>query len=160
MASVAALWILAASLAGVVLVRRRREAGTVVRFLRSQGPVLLVRVPLAIVAAGFAAQLLPPGALEAALGAETGFVGVVAATFAGALMPGGPAIAFPFVVVLADGGAGDPQLAALVTAWSVFAVHRVLAFELPMLGRRFVVVRVAASLPLPLLVGSAALALS
>ena len=42
---------------------------------------------------------------------------------------------------------------ALLTAWSVYAVHRVLAFELPMMGLRFVLFRIAISLALPFVAG-------
>lgn len=51
---------------------------------------------------------------------------------------------------------GFAPLVALMTAWSVLAVHRVLSFELPLMGPRFVSMRLLASLPLPLIAGALA----
>jgi len=38
----------------------------------------------------------------------------------GGMIPGGPMISFPLVVVLDEAGAGLVQLITLLTAWSVF----------------------------------------
>jgi hypothetical protein len=42
---------------------------------------------------------------------------------------------------------------ALLTAWSVFAFNRILAFEIPLMGPRFVGLRILSSLGLPPLAG-------
>ena len=54
-------------------------------------------------------------------------------------------------------GAGAPQVMAYVTAWALFAVQRFFLWELPIMPHRFVWIRAAASLPLPLLVAGAAI---
>ena len=46
-------------------------------------------------------------------------------------------------------GAGTPQLVAFLTAWSVFAMHRHLMWEIPLLGAGFAAKRLTASLVLP-----------
>jgi hypothetical protein len=51
------------------------------------------------------------------------------------------------------GPSGLPQLVAFLTAWSVFAFHRVLIYEATLMGWRFVALRLTASLVLPLLAG-------
>jgi hypothetical protein len=56
-------------------------------------------------------------------------------------MPGGPIIAFPIVVALAKAGAGFPALVTFLTAWSILGLQRVFAFELPMMGPKFVLNR-------------------
>ena len=38
-------------------------------------------------------------------------------------------------------GAGAPQMVALITAWAILGVHRVLTWELPVMGPRFAVIR-------------------
>ena len=43
-----------------------------------------------------------------------------------------------------------------MTAWSVLAIHRTLSFELPLMGSRFVLLRLLVSLPLPLIAGALA----
>ncbi len=143
--------------AGTLLHRRDPHAvrPAVRRALADAGRVGL-RLPFALLFATFAAALLPEAWVLATLGAESGIAGLAVATVGGALLPGGPFVAFPLAIGLAERGAGVPQLVALVTAWSVLGVNRIVAFELPVLGARFVVLRVLASSPLPLLAGLAA----
>jgi uncharacterized membrane protein YraQ (UPF0718 family) len=74
-------------------------------------------------------------------------------------VPSGPIVSFPLVVVLWKAGAGLPQLVAFLTAWSVFAFHRVLIYESTLMGWRFVALRLVASLVLPVLAGVLALGL-
>jgi hypothetical protein len=62
-------------------------------------------------------------------------------------------VAFPLAVVLFEAGVGYPQMIALITAWSVLAIHRVMVFELPLMGGGFVWRRLLISLPLPILAG-------
>ncbi|MBW2393270.1 MAG: hypothetical protein JRG95_03295 [Deltaproteobacteria bacterium] len=42
---------------------------------------------------------------------------------------------------------------AFLTAWSLLAVHRLVAWEVPILGARFAIVRYGVSLALPVLAG-------
>jgi hypothetical protein len=75
-------------------------------------------------------------------------------------VPGGPILSFPIVVVLYKAGAGVPQLIAFLTAWSVFAFHRIMIYEVNLMGWRFTAVRLVSSLVLPPLAGLGAMALS
>ncbi len=114
---------------------------------------LMIRLPLALVAAGFIAQLLPQEKVVEWLGADSGMGGIVIAGLLGSILPGGPMVSFPLAVALFEAGAGDPQMVALLTGWSVLAIHRILAFELSMIGASFVVRRLVVSLPLPIIAG-------
>ncbi|MFW6350303.1 MAG: hypothetical protein ACOC3U_08035 [Thiohalospira sp.] len=117
---------------------------------------LLVRVPLAVVAASLAAPLVPAGPVSAWLGPESGLTGIAIASLFGGVLPGGPVVAFPLVIVLEGAGAGRAQLVALITGWSVLAIHRLLIFEAPLLGWPLTLRRLAASLPLPFIAGMVA----
>jgi len=55
--------------------------------------------------------------------------------------------------VLLNAGAGIPQLIALIAAWNIFALHRTLPMELPLMGRYFVVLRLLSSLFIPVTAG-------
>ncbi|MBW2242285.1 MAG: hypothetical protein JRH01_09880 [Deltaproteobacteria bacterium] len=44
-------------------------------------------------------------------------------------------------------------MVAFLTAWSLLAVHRLVAWEVPILGARFAIVRYGVSLALPVLAG-------
>ncbi|MCG6877266.1 MAG: permease [Betaproteobacteria bacterium] len=117
---------------------------------------LAIRLPLALLAASFLTQILPRDIVGAAIGPDSGVLGILAATAAGSILPGGPFIAFPLAVSFYDAGAGLPQLVALITSWSTLGVIRIVAFEWPMLGPRFVALRVGVTLMLPPLAGAIA----
>ena len=69
------------------------------------------------------------------------------------LIPGGPYASFPLVLTFLKAGAGPAQMVALITSWAVLAFHRVVMWEVPVLGARFALIRTLASVGLPLLAG-------
>ena len=75
------------------------------------------------------------------------------ATLAGAVTPGGPFVAFPLVASLWKAGTGVGPLIAYLSAWSLLGLHRILIYELPILGPRFVLVRVITIGLVPILAG-------
>jgi hypothetical protein len=79
--------------------------------------------------------------------------GIMIAMLAGWCLPAPPVIFFPIIAVLLKAGAGYPQMTALIVAWNVFALHRTLPMELPLMGRYFVSLRLMSSLALPPLAG-------
>jgi uncharacterized membrane protein YraQ (UPF0718 family) len=149
----ALLWGLVGVLAVIAFVRpgeAHRQAG---RLAYGQLIRVLPRIIPALLTAGFLAQIVPEDAIAAWLGADSGLAGILVATLIGGFVPGGPVITFPIALVLYRSGVGTPQLVAFLTAWSVFAMHRVLAYEWPLLGWPFSVTRLAVSLPLPIAAG-------
>jgi len=112
-------------------------------------PIFAVALPMATLLA----ELIPADAAAAWVGPESGISGIMVASVAGGLMPGGPFVAFPLVLAFAKAGAGVPQMAALITGWSIFALHRILTWEYPVLGWRFVALRLLAASPLPVATG-------
>lgn len=154
-ASAIIVWVLVTILL-VIAVRRSREtvrqAGGIAL---NQGRVLVLRMPLAILFGGFLVEIVPPELMQSALGPEAGLQGILIASVAGGLLPGGPFVSFPIAVAFAKAGAGAPQLMALITGWTIWAIHRTLNFELPMMGPRFVALRIAVSFLFPPFVGIA-----
>ena len=120
---------------------------------------LVIRLPLALLAASFLSQILPRAIVGGAIGPDSGVLGLFLATAVGSILPGGPFVAFPLAVSFYDAGAGLPQLVALLTSWSTIGVIRIVAFEWPMLGPRFVALRVGVTLLLPALAGAIAAAI-
>lgn len=110
---------------------------------------IMPRIAVAIAAAGFIGKLVPGEMVGAYIGPESGVSGVLLATAVGAITPAGPIVSFPLIAVLMKAGAGFPQVVAFLTAWSVFALHRVMIYEIPMMGWRFSAVRLTASAILP-----------
>ncbi|MGH8222240.1 MAG: hypothetical protein ACREQZ_04630 [Woeseiaceae bacterium] len=151
------IYLLAATLAAVVLSRRDDKARA--GFLRAaeQIVILLPRMVLALIAAGFMVILIPTDLIGRYLGEEAGLTGILIGSVAGLLVPSGGLTAFALAAAFANKGAATPALIAFLTGWSVFALHRIFIFEIPLLGARFTRMRVVSVLLLPPLAGGLAL---
>ncbi|MQM40180.1 hypothetical protein KBTX_04226 [wastewater metagenome] len=148
--------------AGTAVWWTRGDAAVRAAFGHAAGLLLMV-LPLvlfAVMLAAYIQQMLPMGLAERWLGAGSGVRGLLLATLAGAVTPGGPFSAFPLVVGLRGVGASLPVCVAYLTAWSVLGLQRVLVWEIPFFGAHFAAVRLLVSLPLPLIAGAAAMALT
>src|SRR6266699_5925594 len=108
---------------------------------------------LALILAGLMQVLVPQEIVARHFGREGGLRGIVIAAFAGVLTPGGPMVTVPFMVALANSGAAMPPLVAYMTSWSLFGMQRIIAWEAPLMGWRFVLVRVVPSLAFPVIAG-------
>ncbi len=151
------LWCIALVLAGVAWARPGDAHIRGLKLAYAHLVLILPRAIFTLMTAGFIAQIMPKETLAAWLGTGSGLGGIALASLIGAIVPGGATISFPIALVLYKSGVGVPQLIAFLTAWSVFAMHRVLAFELPLVGWGFSLVRLVVSLPLPFAAGFLAL---
>jgi len=132
--------------------RALRETGqTITRVL----PLLILALPMA----AFLAELVPADIAAGWLGPDSGLTGLAIASLAGGFIPGGPFVSFPLVLTFIKAGAGGPQMVALITGWAILGFHRVIAWEWPVLGGRFVAIRLVASFALPFLAGLLAMLL-
>ena len=107
----------------------------------------------AVLLGGFAQALLPHSVVRRWLGDRSGFFGLLLATGAGILVPGGPITSFPRVAALVAAGADVGVTVAFVTSWALLGLNRIVVWELPFLGAHFALVRLGATLLLPLLAG-------
>jgi uncharacterized membrane protein YraQ (UPF0718 family) len=87
------------------------------------------------------------------MGEESGWFGLMVATVAGTLTPGGPMAAFPLVLVLASAGADRGALVAYILGWSLNGFQKLLVYEVPLLGPEFAVMRTLITLPMPMVAG-------
>jgi len=108
---------------------------------------------VSFLAAGLAEVLIPREAIAGAMGQESGVRGILLATGAGAITPAGPFVALPIAAVLRTSGAGTGPVVAYLAGWSLLAIHRLVAWEIPILGLRFAILRYLVSLGLPLAAG-------
>ena len=135
---------------------RRKDPAAIMRaarFTADEGSRLAIRIPFSLVAASCLAELIPDRAIVSLLGPATGLTGITLASLLGGLLPGGPIVSFPIAILLARDGAGGAQVIALITGWSVYAFHRVIAYEGPIMGWRFVALRMIASSFVPIAAG-------
>lgn len=130
----------------------------------ASGASLLLRYALILIvsflAAGFAEILIPHAWIRDTLGADAGLRGILIASGAGLVTPAGPFISMPIAAVMIRAGAGVGPVVAFLTAWSLLALHRLLAWEVPILGWRLALLRYGVSLVLPVVAGLAARALT
>ncbi|MEO1314113.1 MAG: hypothetical protein AAFV27_09590 [Pseudomonadota bacterium] len=117
------------------------------------------RVIVALLGAGFFAELLPEAQMQAWFGTDAGFGGLLLAVLLGPVTPGGAFVSFAIGAAALKAGAGVAPVIGYVTAWSLFSLSKILVYEVPILGAQTVLVRLAVSWPFPLLVGGAVLAL-
>jgi len=115
--------------------------------------IILPRLVPALILAGLMQVLVPQAVVSRYFGREGGLRALLIATVAGVLTPGGPMVSVPFMVALASSGAALPPLVTYMTSWSLFGVQRIIAWEAPLLGWRFVAVRVVPSLAFPVVAG-------
>jgi len=103
--------------------------------------------------AGIVQVLVPTEYVAKILGEGSGLKGILVATVAGALAPGGPYVNVPIVASLYESGAGVGPIAAFLTAWGIIPINRSLVYEIPLLGTQFAFARYAASIIFPFIIG-------
>ena len=101
----------------------------------------------------FSTLLIPREMVGRLVGAESGVTGLVIATFAGIIMPGGPVTVYPVAGAFLAVGADIGAALAFVTSWTLLGYARVLVWELPFMGTNFVLWRMVVALAFPLIVG-------
>lgn len=114
---------------------------------------ILPKVLAACLIASFVAVLMPRDVVVKWVGAESGFMGLVIATIAGIIVPGGPITVFPIAAAFLAVGASAGATIAFVTSWTLLGYGRLLVWELPFFGADFVIWRCIVALPLPIVAG-------
>lgn len=152
------LWLIVGVLALLVALRSRGLLNDGIRNGLVEFVHLLPRIAIGVVGSGFIAEVLPKALIAPWLGPESGLTGVLIATLGGALTPGGPVIGFSIGAAALKGGAGAPQVIAFTTAWALFAIQRLVLWEVPMMPARIVWLRAMVSLPLPFIAAAVAMA--
>ena len=152
-----ALWAIVVALGTTLFLRDQPMFSDSLRFARREFFALLPRIAIGMIGSGFIAEMLPSELIPSLLGPETGAAGLLFASGAGALTPGGPVVGFAIATAALKSGAGAPQVIAYTIAWALFALPRVLIYEIPSMPPRVVWLRVAVSLPLPFLAAWAAM---
>lgn len=135
--------------------RRQQAVERVGQMVLTNSP----RMMIALVSAGLFAELLPDDLVRQYLGETSGVAGILLGAALGVCTPGGAFVAFALAAGAMNAGAAAPVLVAYVSAWSLFALTKVITEEMVFLGPRFILARVTVSFPLPVLAGLVAWAL-
>lgn len=158
--SFGALFIYGLAIVATLIALLRRDGSLGLGLNRSivQSFVIIPRMIFALIAAGFIVKLIPTEIIVDNLGADAGLRAITIGSLTGLIVPAGPVVAFALAAAFAGEGASAPALVAFITGWSVFAAHRVLIFEIPMLGLRWIRLRMLSVVPLPFIAGVLAMA--
>lgn len=113
-------------------------------------------IAISFLAAGLAEVLVPQEWVRDSLGQDSGLRGLLVASAAGIVTPAGPFVSMPIAAVMIRSGAAIGPVVAFLTGWSLLAIHRTVAWEIPILGVRFALLRWGVSLALPILAGALA----
>jgi len=130
--------------------------------LAEAGWLLLIVLPqlaAGLLLGGLISRLVGREKVAALLGTKSGMKGLMLATAAGTITPGGPFTSFPIVHALWVAGADAGALIAYLTAWALIGLNRLIVWELPVMGAEFALVRTLVCLPLPIVAGLIARAL-
>jgi uncharacterized membrane protein YraQ (UPF0718 family) len=114
---------------------------------------ILPLLAVAFLMAGMIQVVIPADLVAKWIGAESGARGLFLASVLGAVTPGGPMTSFPIVAALYKAGADIAPVAAFVFSWSIIGVNRVIIWEIPLMGPKFALSRVAAGILFPPLLG-------
>jgi len=152
-------WILVALVVVLSLAAWQRGGTELVGEGLAGGARMLVRFSLMIavsfLAAGLAEKLMPTEGIRRWLGPESGVQGIVIASFAGAATPAGPFVSMPLAAVMLRSGAAYSSIVAFLVSWSLLAIHRFVAWEVPILGLRLALIRYLSCVVVPIVVGLA-----
>ena len=147
------IWVLAAA---VTVAAYLRDPGRPAVGFHAGGQLLLdvgPRLIAALILTGMIQAMISPELIQHRLGRGSTHRAIFAGFVAGNLTPGGPLVSFPIMAVFYKGGASLSALVAYMTSWSLFGFQRVLAWELPFMGTRFLVGRVLPTLAFPIVAG-------
>jgi uncharacterized membrane protein YraQ (UPF0718 family) len=111
------------------------------------------KVVAGVLLAGLLTVLLPQEKVARWMGARSGLRGLLLAGVAGALLPGGPMMAFPLTIALRAAGADIGTAVAFLSGWSLLNLNRTLVWEMSFFDQDFVFLRYGLSLVVPLLLG-------
>lgn len=114
---------------------------------------VMPKVVAGVLLAGLLTVLLPQEKVARWMGARSGLRGLLLAGVAGALLPGGPMMAFPLTVALRSAGADIGTAVAFLSGWSLLNLNRTLVWEMSFFDQDFVFLRYGLSLVVPLLLG-------
>jgi len=114
---------------------------------------ILPKVLAACIIAALVAVLMPREAVLRWVGEESGVLGLLIATLAGVICPGGPITIFPVAAAFVAVGADVGAAVAFITSWTLMGYARALVWELPFFGPEFVTWRILVAIPLPIVAG-------
>jgi uncharacterized membrane protein YraQ (UPF0718 family) len=114
---------------------------------------MLPKVLAGCLIGAFVTLLLPRELVARWVGHESGLAGLLIAVLFGFILPGGPITIYPVAGAFLAMGADAGAVVAFIVSWTLIGYTRALVWELPFFGSDFVLWRIIAAVPLPILAG-------
>jgi uncharacterized membrane protein YraQ (UPF0718 family) len=114
---------------------------------------MLPKVLAGCLIGAFVTLILPRELVARWVGHESGLTGLLIAVLFGFILPGGPITIYPVAGALLVMGADAGAVVAFIVSWTLIGYTRALVWELPFFGYEFVLWRIVAALPLPIIAG-------
>ncbi|MDO9574358.1 MAG: permease [Candidatus Contubernalis sp.] len=143
------------SLIAIILLFVAYRQGKHVEGLKEAKRMFLNVLPLllfAFIIVGFIDILIPKEALQAWLGEESGWKGLIIGPAIGALIQGGPFAFFPLFNTVFRDSVTTGTAVAMITAWGMINIGH-LPYEFTFLGPRFVALKYSIYIAIPSLAG-------
>lgn len=143
--------ILAALAAASAVYAYKKGDGSHIKGFKIAGKTFTNIAPLLFIAfilAGFMQVVIPPELIKSWLGEEAGLKGIFIGSIGGALIPGGPYVAFPIISSIFKAGASLGTTVACVTGWAMWGIITCL-FEIAIIGPKFTFLRFGLVLVFP-----------
>ncbi len=99
-------------------------------------PVLVVSFMLS----GLIRILIPDEVIANWFSAGSGLRGIIIASGAGMLTPGGPFVCFPIALMVTKSGAGIGPIVSYIAGWATIGLFRI-PFKVSILGLKFAIIR-------------------
>lgn len=150
------VWIMLVLAVTLTIIAYTKNEALPLEGLKAGGKMFLDILPAlfaGFIAAGMMTVVLPRDLLAHWMGEESGLRGLIVASVAGSLTPGGPFVQFPLVAALLKSGAGVAPMMAYISAWGLMGINRFLVYEVPLLGWKLAVARMTASMIFPIIIG-------
>lgn len=131
-----------------------RGGGRVAEILLENGALLLSIAPKIVAAVFLAAWmrlLISKEAVARWFGRDSGIRGVLRATAAGVILPGGPMTAYPIAAAFGRAGADAGAAAAFIASWLLLGANRTIVWEMAFIEHATVGWRVLLCSPFPIL---------
>jgi uncharacterized membrane protein YraQ (UPF0718 family) len=151
--------LLALAIAGAFLTWRRQGIDGVWRILGENTQLLVLMLPkiaLATLMGALVRRLLPRHLIVRWVGEGSGITGIVIATMAGMILPGGPFTIFPVAAAFLAAGADRGTVIAFISAFLLNGGVRTIIWELPFFGADVVGLRLIVAIWVPVALGLAA----
>lgn len=108
---------------------------------------------LAFIFSGLVMTLVPEDMINEWLGKEAGIKGYLLALFGGMITPAGPAVIYPLIGIMIKKQCSIGIISTFLSSWGTLGLIRAVAWGVPLLGTKLIIITLLVSFPTPLIIG-------